>query len=295
MRQVLFGEQSVGTLSVGTIELARPEAHNALTKEMLLAIEKRLQEWAADPKIACVFMHSENPKAFCSGGDVKALAAARLAGDGAGELAKEFFTQEYFTDYFIHTYPKPIVAWLDGICMGGGIGLTAGASHRVVTEKTVMAMPETLIGFFPDVGATKFLNGLCGDLGIYLGLTGRKFSGSTGVAIGMVDHLLVSSSKRQVMADIARMPWKGNNAYDRHILTEYFDEVSVDKFKVKDGPENGLVGDWSKLEKIFARGDFAEIVKAIPQVMPSGDRRASAEALLPSAYASGFLSFSTTE
>jgi enoyl-CoA hydratase/carnithine racemase len=254
-KHVLFGEQSYGPFSIGTIELARPEALNALSTAMLASIESRLREWASDPAIACVFLHSENPKAFCAGGDVKFLGAAKVAGEGLA-LAREFFTQEYFTDYFVHTFPKPMVAWLDGICMGGGIGLTQGASHCVVTEKTVMAMPEVHIGFFPDVGASKFLSGLRGGIGIYLGLTGRRFSGATAASIGLVKHLLPTASKRQVVADLARLPWTGKGADDRALLTQYFN----DRGQL---PKNEFSAEWPELENIFARGDFAEIVKAI--------------------------------
>jgi enoyl-CoA hydratase/carnithine racemase len=243
-----------GQLGIGIIELTRPEALNALNTEMLATIEKNLKTWQSDPDIACVFIHSENPKAFCSGGDVKALAASRDL-----EGAKAFFTQEYFTDYFVHQFKKPMVAWLDGICMGGGVGLTQGASHKIVTERTVMAMPEAFIGFFPDVGATKFLGGLADGIGTYLGLTGRKLSGATAAAIGLANYILPSSAKRQVMTDLLRMPWQGDADYNHELLSEYF----TDKMLL---PANEFsLGEWPKLKNIFARGDFAEIVKALPK------------------------------
>lgn len=261
-KHVFFGEQSIGNSTIGLIELARPQALNALTTEMLASIEEQLKTWQSDPQVVCVFLHSENPKAFCSGGDVKKLAEVKIHGDSKNQYqlpasSSEFFTQEYFTDYFVHQFQKPIVAWLDGICMGGGIGLTQGASHRIVTEKTVMAMPEVFIGFFPDVGGSRFLAALPEQIGLYLGLTGRKFSGATAVSIGLVDYLLPSQSKRQMLADITRLPWTCDPATNRELLSSYFKE------KAQTSTNEFSSGEWLELKSIFARGDFAEIVSAL--------------------------------
>lgn len=265
-RKVLFSEQSFGGSGVvGVIELARPEVLNALDAEMLQLIASRLKEWRDDPRVACIFIHSENPKAFCSGGDVKSLARTRLEGGEAASRigAEHFFTQEYFADCLMHLLQKPVVAWLDGICMGGGMGLTQGASHRIVTERTVMAMPEVFIGFFPDVGATRYLSRLKNQIGIYLGLTGRRFSGATGYSLGLADYLLPSSAKRQVMADLLRIPWsigQTESAEENKImLSGYFSDhtqLGVNEFEQPDS-------EWRKVEKIFARGDFGEIIRAL--------------------------------
>jgi enoyl-CoA hydratase/carnithine racemase len=195
---------------------------------------------------------------------VKGLARAkaervRTGLAGATDDALAFFTQEYFTDYFLHVFKKPVVAWLDGICMGGGVGLTQGASHRVVTERTTMAMPEVFIGFFADVGGSKFLAAVPGGLGLYFGMTGRKFSGVTARDMCLVDYVLPSSAKRQVFADLARLDWVGRPEADCEMATEYLRGF---------GQEHNLATP-SELprwfEKVFARGDFAEIVQVLEE------------------------------
>ena len=160
---------------VGRILLNRPKALNALDLPMIRACTRALTAWRDDPHVHAVVIEGAGDRAFCAGGDIRALRQYQL--DGEHHRAEAFFSEEYALNLMIATYPKPYVALIDGICMGGGIGVSVHAPYRVATEHAAFAMPETAIGFFPDIGATFFLPRLPGQLGIYLGLTGARHAG----------------------------------------------------------------------------------------------------------------------
>src|SRR5699024_3559278 len=167
MAEILYSTNDNG---VATITLDRPKALNSLTHNMVASMKEKLAEWQHDDSVQVIVMKSSSERAFCAGGDILTLHAAKES-DEAMKAAEEFFDTEYETDQFIYEYTKPIIAVLDGVVMGGGVGISFGASHRIVTEKTKWAMPEMNIGFFPDVGAAYFLNKTPGELGKYLALT----------------------------------------------------------------------------------------------------------------------------
>jgi enoyl-CoA hydratase/carnithine racemase len=219
--RVLFSEQQSGHYAIGTIAVDNPRTLNALDMSMLRAMESKLLEWRARDDIACVVLHADSEKAFCAGGDVKSLVKG-LQREPGMRFAVEYFKTEYFVDYLIQVYPKPILCWADGITMGGGIGIMNGASCRVVTERTVMAMPEIAIGLFPDVGSTYFLNRLPAGLGLFLGLTGARFDGRDAVAIGMADGFAPSGKKQEVFAGL-QTPLARRSVNDRKLLRDYLD------------------------------------------------------------------------
>ena len=217
---VLFSEPKAGSYTIGQVALDNSRALNALDLMMLRSMEATLLEWRSRDDIACVVLHAESEKAFCAGGDVKSLVIG-LQNEPGIETATEHFTAEYFVDYLIHVYPKPILCWADGITMGGGIGIMNGASYRVVTERTVMAMPEIAIGLFPDVGGTYFLNRLLAGLGLFLGLTGARFNGHDAVAIGMAEGIVRSDKKPAVFAGLSRLNWTADPHDNRELLQNY--------------------------------------------------------------------------
>jgi enoyl-CoA hydratase/carnithine racemase len=186
---------------VGFITLNRPKALNALSLPMIRALTSILLAWREDASVQAVAIRgmgkdASNPSgsapfgAFCAGGDIRFFHQAALAGDPALE---DFFTEEYTLNHLIHRYPKPYIAFMDGIVMGGGMGISQGASLRIVTERTKMAMPETNIGLFPDVGGGYFLSRCSGSIGEYLALTGQVFGGADAVALGLADQLVNSA------------------------------------------------------------------------------------------------------
>ena len=222
--KVRFAEERAGRFVLGFIALDHPRALNALDLSMLRAIGDKLLEWRGREEIACIVLHSDFERAFCAGGDVKTLAAALQRPDGL-EFGRAYFTTEYFVDYLIHAYPKPILCWADGITMGGGIGVMNGASCRIVTERTALAMPEVAIGLFPDVGGTYFLSRVPHGIGLFLGLTGAALSGYDAVALGLAEGLARGERKTAVFSALRDFAWtkdakKNKETLKMHLMRE---------------------------------------------------------------------------
>ena len=171
---------------IGRLLLNRPQALNAIDLPMIRACAAALADWRDDPHVHAVVIEGAGDRAFCAGGDIRALRQYKL--DGEHHRAEAFFREEYELNLAIATYPKPYVALIDGICMGGGIGVSVHAPYRVASEHAAFAMPETAIGFFPDIGATFFLPRLPGRIGSYLGLTGTRVQGADAVHAGLATH-----------------------------------------------------------------------------------------------------------
>jgi len=169
---------------VATVTLNRPAALNALSFGMLQELTRLLDAWGRDERVRTIVLRGAGGRAFCAGGDVRALREGFMAGS---PLHHEYFAVEYALDYRIHTYPKAIVALLDGIVMGGGMGISQGAALRIVGPRTRMAMPETAIGLFPDVGGSYFLSRAPGRLGVYLGLVGPTIGAADAIYCGLAD------------------------------------------------------------------------------------------------------------
>ncbi|MFC0408474.1 enoyl-CoA hydratase/isomerase family protein [Roseomonas elaeocarpi] len=172
--------------TAGTILLNRPEALNAQDLGMVEAIVEALERFRDDPAVRLVILEGAGGRAFCAGGDIRAVREAVLAGDAAP--AERFFALEYALCGTIARFPKPWISLIDGICMGGGVGLSVHGSHRVVTEAATVAMPETAIGFFPDIGSSHVLPRLPGAIGNWLGLTGARLRGAEAVEAGLATH-----------------------------------------------------------------------------------------------------------
>jgi enoyl-CoA hydratase len=195
---ILFDRQG----ALGVVTLNRPRALNALTLDMIRRFEPRLAEWAADDGIAAVLVRGTGERAFCAGGDIRAIWESCR---GDGRLARDFFREEYRLDRRVFTFPKPYVALIDGVTMGGGVGVSIHGSHRVATERTVFAMPETGIGLFPDVGAGYALPRLPGALGLYLGLTGRRLGAADCLYAGIATHYVESAHLDQLRGALAEV------------------------------------------------------------------------------------------
>ncbi|MBM6544650.1 enoyl-CoA hydratase/isomerase family protein [Janibacter sp. YIM B02568] len=186
--------------SLGLLTLNRPRAINALDVSMMEALPEALEAWRHDDRVRAVAMVGAGERGFCAGGDVRAVRQAHLdGGDGT-----RFFRMEYAVDLAVAEYDKPVVAVMDGITMGGGVGLGMNADLRIVTERTQMAMPETIIGFFPDVGATYRLSRSPGELGTHVALTGMTFGAGDAVALGLADTLVESSGVGDVLDGLAK-------------------------------------------------------------------------------------------
>lgn len=172
----------------GVITLNRPKALNALNHGMVIAIAKMLADWETDDDIARVVILGSGEKAFCAGGDIRSIYDARVAGDTAG--LTDFFRDEYLLNAQIKAYSKPYIALINGIVMGGGVGVSVHGSHRIGTEKTLFSMPETGIGFFPDVGGTYFLPRMHFKTGVYCALSSGRLKQGDALATGVLTHAI---------------------------------------------------------------------------------------------------------
>jgi enoyl-CoA hydratase/carnithine racemase len=205
---------------VGIATLDAPASLNALSLAMVDGLQTQLTHWATDPEVVAVMLDGEGEKAFCAGGDLRELyQSIRDCGSAPNSYARQFFSREYRLDYLIHTYPKPLVCWGHGIVMGGGIGLMAGASHRVVTERTRLAMPEIGIGLFPDVGGSWFLNRMPARTGLFLALTGAPLNAADALFAGLADFQLPRASRDDLLQAMAKARWHQDAAADASLLS----------------------------------------------------------------------------
>jgi enoyl-CoA hydratase/carnithine racemase len=206
---------------IGCITLNRPKALNALSLDMVRALTRALLDWQSNPQVLAVAVRGTGKEgpfgAFSAGGDIRFFHQAATAGDAS---LGDFFTEEYRLNHLIHTYSKPYIAFMDGIVMGGGMGISQGASVRVVTERTKMAMPETNIGLFPDVGGGYFLSRCPGRLGEYLGLTGQMLSGAQAVAARLADIALPSGMLEPIWQTLISSPFENAESVERWVLVQ---------------------------------------------------------------------------
>ncbi|MCC5978463.1 MAG: enoyl-CoA hydratase/isomerase family protein [Salinarimonas sp.] len=222
----------------GMITLNRPKALNALTLGMVRGMREALDAWADDPQVGCVVVEGAGEKAFCAGGDIRRLVEAGRA--GRPEEALAFWREEYELNALIADYPKPYIALIDGICMGGGVGISLHGSHRVAGERYLFAMPEVGIGFFPDVGASYALPRLPGRTGLYLALTGARLKCADALALGLASHAVASQdfdairenlqageAPDSVLSAHARDPGTPPLDAQRPMIDRVFDEGSV--------------------------------------------------------------------
>lgn len=257
---------------IGVITLNAEKTLNALSLEMIDLMAEQLATWSTDDNIAMVLMQAAGEKAFCAGGDLQNLyqsmlahhASAGKADIRANQYACDFFNREYRLDYFIHTYPKPILCWGHGIVMGGGIGLMAGASHRVVTEKSRLAMPEIGIGLFPDVGGSYFLNKMPGKLGLFLALTGAMINASDAKFAKLADYAIAQVDKETVLKMLLQVPWCGSKETNSYMLDAVL-QGSEMSLEIVTGP---LQVHFEAINVICSNDDLNEIVDAIVSLEP---------------------------
>ncbi|ASK33479.1 enoyl-CoA hydratase [Alcanivorax sp. N3-2A] len=176
----------------GRVILNAPRAMNALGLDMIQAIDARLDQWLDDPRLVAIWLEGAGGKALCAGGDVIALHASmvKYSGQARNPFVEEYFAAEYRLDYRLHTCTKPVIAWAEGLVMGGGMGLMQASDFRLVTGNSRLAMPEISIGLFPDVGASWFLNRLPGKTGLFLGLTGVHLNARDALDLGLADRFI---------------------------------------------------------------------------------------------------------
>ena len=236
--------------AIGLITMNRPRAMNALTLDMIRLMYSQLRVWADEDEIHAVVIEGEGEKAFCAGGDILHIYNGRE--DGRNPFGEMFFPEEYRLNHRIKRYPKPYVALIDGIVMGGGVGVSLHGSHRVATENTLFAMPETGIGLYPDVGATYFLPRLPGRLGLFLGLTGWRLRAADCLYCGLADHF-VERARLPALKEALTSPANGSldGAGISALLADFAGEAGASKLAdMREGIDRCFAGD--NLEEIMA-------------------------------------------
>ena len=204
-----------GPRRVGRLTLNAPKTLNSLTRDMVEVLSDRLMAWRDDAAIAAVVIDGAGDKAFCAGGDVQALRDSSIGSPGGPcDYAENFFAREYRMNYILHTYPKPVVCWGHGVVMGGGLGVLAGCSHRVVSERTRIGMPEVTIALFPDVGGSWFLNRMPGELGRFLALTAANINATDALFAGLGSQFLAHSQHDMFLAALVDAQWSGRDPAD---------------------------------------------------------------------------------
>jgi enoyl-CoA hydratase len=236
--------------AVGVIRLNRPKAINAVTLEMFRDIDKALDEFQSDAAVGVILLEGSGERGLCAGGDIRALYESSKV---KGDLGKILWREEYILNARIAAFPKPYVAFMDGIVMGGGVGLSAHSRHRVVTERTKLAMPEVGLGFFPDVGGTWLLSRSPGEIGTYFGLTGQTMNGPDAVYAGFADAVVPSdklASLREALVDLRA----GVNSADV--------EATIDQFATgeRSGPVAAIQ---SEINRWFAHDRMEDILAAL--------------------------------
>ena len=232
--------------NVGHISLNRPKAIHALTTEMCVAMADSLTEWASHDGIAAVMIDHAEGRGFCAGGDIAMLRNSAL--NDEGKTGREFFHAEYRLNHQLFTYTKPVVAFMDGITMGGGVGISQPATYRVATENTKFAMPETGIGLFPDVGGGWYLSRLPGRIGQFLALTGARLDGAECHAVGLATHDIASENLARVKAAIIDDPAN---------IQAILDEAS------ETPPEARILANRETIDRLFAGRTLEEILAAL--------------------------------
>jgi enoyl-CoA hydratase len=229
----------------GHLSLSRPAAIHALTLDMVHAMTTALKQWCDDPAIQTIVIDHAEGRGFCAGGDIAFLRNSAL-NDG-GVSGRKFFHDEYQLNHLLFTYPKPVVAFMDGITMGGGVGISQPARFRVATENTRLAMPETGIGLFPDVGGGWYLSRLPGRIGAFLALTGARLDGAECFAVGLATHYLPAAALAEAKARIAA----GEEA-----------EAVLDSLAMEPPPAR-ILANRANIDRLFASDRLEDIIAAL--------------------------------
>jgi enoyl-CoA hydratase len=245
----------------GRLRLNRPKALHSLNRQMVRDMASALIEWRNDPDVRIILIDHAEGRGFCAGGDVVTIAQSV---DGAEEAARAFFFDEYRLNHLEYTYPKPGVAFMDGVTMGGGVGIACPCRFRVATERTVLAMPETTIGIFPDVGGGRYLSRLRGRLAQFLALTGARLDGAECFRLRLATHYLPSSRVEEAKERIIAQPFRV--------------EAILDELSEENVPEARIMGNLDKINWLFASDRLEEILEALDQAAAAGDEWAAAEA-----------------
>ncbi len=240
---------------IGHLTLNRPNGHNSIDLGMVRSLQTQLDAWALDETVYAVVLRGAGDKAFCAGGDIRSLYDSYQTGQ---TLHQEFFVEEYALDLTVHRYRKPVLALMDGFVLGGGMGLVQGADLRLVTERSLLGMPEVAIGYFPDVGGSYFLPRIPGELGIYLGVTGVQINAADALYCGLADWYLRSDALAELDRRLDRLQWRNHPLKDLQgalakIASQHLPDPPLEKLR-------------PAIDHFFDLPDIASIIEQLREV-----------------------------
>jgi enoyl-CoA hydratase len=246
--------------AAGVIRLNRPKAINAMTLEMSIGIDAALDRFETDPEVGLIILEGAGERGLCAGGDIRGLWESSREG---GDLGARFWRQEYVMNARIAKYPKPYVAFMDGLVMGGGVGLSGHASHRVVTDRTKLAMPEVGLGFFPDVGGTWLLSRSPGEIGTYFGLTGQTMNGPDAIHAKFADAVVPAAKWPELREALTKLRQGATAADVSKLINGFATGETAGPVTAKQAAIDALFG-FDRMEDIVAalRRDGSEFAQA---------------------------------
>lgn len=248
---------------IGVMTLNAPKSLNALSVDMCQLLSTQLVQWQDDPQVVAIVLKGTGDKAFCAGGDIRKLYESMQAGAPLpNPYATEFFSHEYELYRLMHFYPKPLILWGDGIIMGGGMGLMASCSHRVVTERTRFAMPEVTIGLFPDASGSWFLQRMPAKTGLFLGLTGAQCNGSDALLANLAEYVASSQDYDVIVQRLRQSDWLAMEAGAQRNAYNSAHSVVSRALIAASGvelPDSHLAAHWQAIGRVMNSGGLAEI------------------------------------
>lgn len=256
---------------LGIITLNSPKTLNSLTLEMVRSLRETLEHWRDDEHIAAIVLQGNGEKAFCAGGDVQKLYQSAIDQPGGPcEYAETFFFEEYQLNYLIHVYPKPIICLGRGITMGGGLGLMAGASHRVATETTRIAMPEITIGLFPDVGGTWFLNRMPNGLGNFFALTGASINALDAMTLGLANATIANADLEKIETALTAESWSDTNAENHAITSRVLQELTCPRPLLEQSCPSEINAILDSLSQVSQQNCLGELIARLESIEHEG-------------------------
>lgn len=247
---------------IAVARLNSEKSLNALSLPMVELLLPQMQAWKDDANVAMVMLEGAGDKAFCAGGDIRDLYHSMRSEPGSFQpYVQDFFTKEYSLDYLIHTFDKPVLVWGNGIVMGGGLGLMAGASHRIVTSTSRIAMPEMAIGLYPDVGGSWFLNRMPKGCGLFLGLTGASINAADAKLIDLADHFIPHDKKAAVIEKLKSIRWGNTVALNHQKLSDEL--LSLEELSRNQKPASQIRVHQSAIAALTDTADLASAMQAI--------------------------------
>jgi len=264
---ILFETQPVESGKLLAIaRLNSPRSLNSLSLDMIQRLHNQLCAWEDDADVACVWLEGEGEKAFCAGGDIVQMYRSMTPVGARNAFTEKYFAEEYRLDYLIHVFEKPVVCWGSGIVMGGGMGLMQGASHRIVTETSRLAMPEISIGLFPDVGGSWFLNRTPGKTGLFAGLTGMHLNAADALFMGLADACVHADRKQELLDALLQLSLTGQEEADDVLIHRMLREMTPAR-----KPASPVRDHLDLINDVCDRATLPEVVEALEQVKGTDD------------------------